>query len=158
MIILGVAISGCTNPFSPKLTKKSAGSSGTMGNQSTVEGLFNLLQYSYSLRDTLVYGKLLAPEFIFSYRDYDLGTDVSWGREEEMKVTYGLFQNSQRLDLILNNIISMTSDSTSLVRSFNLTVTFNPTDVVFVDGKISLGLVKRNGNWMILRWEDQSDQ
>ena len=60
--------------------------------------------------------------------------DVSWGRDDDMRVTYGLFQNSQRLDLIWNNIVSMTEDSTNTIRSFRLTITFNPTNNV-EDGK-----------------------
>lgn len=57
-----------------------------------------------------------------------------------MKVTHGLFENSQRLDLVLNNIITISSDSSNIVRSFNLTITFNPTDIVFIDGRIVLSL------------------
>lgn len=84
--------------------------------------------------------------------------DVTWGRDEEMKVTYGLFQNTQRLDLIWNNIISMTGDSSVIVRSFNLTITFNPTDIIYVDGRVNLEL-KKDGQdkWKIVRWTDESN-
>ncbi len=75
-----------------------------------------------------------------------------------MKVTNGLFQNSQRLDLIWNNIVSMTGDSTRIIRSFNLTITFNPTDIIFVDGRVNLTLAKdENKKWKILRWADESN-
>jgi hypothetical protein len=84
--------------------------------------------------------------------------DVTWGRDEEMKVTYGLFQNTQRLDLIWNNIISMTGDSSVIVRSFNLTITFNPTDIIYVDGRVNLELKKDNQDkWKIVRWTDESN-
>jgi len=96
--------------------------------------------------------------FIFSYRDYDVGADISWGRDDEMKVTNGLFQNAQRLDLIWNNIISMTGDSTRIIRSFNLTITFNPTDIIYVDGQVDLTLIKGADNkWRMLRWADESN-
>ncbi len=84
--------------------------------------------------------------------------DVTWGRDEEMKVTYGLFQNTQRLDLIWNNIISMTGDSSVIVRSFNLTITFNPTDIIYVDGRVNLELKKDDQDkWKIVRWTDESN-
>lgn len=75
-----------------------------------------------------------------------------------MKVTYGLFQNSERLDLVWNNIVSVTDDSTNIVRSFNLTVTFNPTDVIFIDGRVNLTLREsENEKWKIVKWVDESN-
>ena len=104
---------------------------------------------------------MISGDFIFTYRDYDLGFDVSWGREEEMKTTYGLFQNSQRLDLIWNNIILSSIDtlSANIVRGFNLTITFNPTDVIRLDGRVNMALVRANpdSKWVISRWNDESN-
>ncbi len=104
---------------------------------------------------------MLSADFVFTYRDYDNGFDVSWGRDEEMKTTYGLFRNTQRLDLIWNNIILSTQDSLSanIVRGFNLTITFNPTDVVRVDGRVNLNFRKSSsgGKWQITSWRDESN-
>jgi hypothetical protein len=104
---------------------------------------------------------MLSQDFNFTYRDYDLGYDVSWGRSDEMKTTYGLFQNSQRLELIWNNIVLATEDSLSanIIRSFNLTITFNPTDVVRLDGRVNLALQKNlaTEKWQITRWIDESN-
>lgn len=100
---------------------------------------------------------MIDKNFNFIYRDYNLGVDVSWGRDEEMKVTYGLFQNTQRLDLVWNNIVSITGDSAKLIRSFNLTITFNPTDIVYADGRVNLELSKDSGKWKILKWVDESN-
>lgn len=109
----------------------------------------------------MIYGALISPDFLFTYRNYDQGVDVSWGRDEEMQATYGLFNNSQRLDLIWNNIVLITEDSTSatVVRSFNLTITFNPTDVVRVDGRVNLSMRKNTETekWQIIRWIDESN-
>lgn len=78
-----------------------------------------------------------------------------------MRTTNGLFQNAQRLDLIWNNIVLSTQDSVSanIVRSFNLTITFNPTDVVRVDGRVNLSLKKNlvTQVWKIDRWIDESN-
>lgn len=78
-----------------------------------------------------------------------------------MRTTYGLFENSQKLDLIWNNIVLSTEDSSSanIIRSFNLTITFNPTDVVRVDGRVNLSLKKdpQSQKWKINRWIDESN-
>ncbi len=123
--------------------------------------MFQNFQYAYTFNDTLIYGELISHDFIFTYRDYDQNFDVSWGRDEEMKTTYGLFKNSQRLDLIWNNVILATEDSLSanILRSFNLTVTFNPTDIVRLDGRVNLSLRKNlsTQKWEITRWLDESN-
>jgi len=76
-----------------------------------------------------------------------------------MKTTNGLFQNCQNLNLIWNEIVSITSDSTEVTRSFNLTVTFSPTDIVSIDGYASLTLERAtvNDKWYIARWNDESN-
>ncbi len=100
----------------------------------------------------------MSPDFIFTYRDYDNGVDVSWNRDEEMRITYRLFQNTENLDLVWNNINFISEDSTNVIRSFNLTVTFNPSDVVFLDGRANLRLRKNdNGAWQIVNWVDESN-
>jgi hypothetical protein len=99
----------------------------------------------------------LDSDFSFVYRDYDNGVDVSWSREEEMKVTNGLFLNSEGLDLTWNNIVALSTDSTNIIRSFNLSITFNPTDIIFIDGRVNLDLAKNSGKWKILRWIDESN-
>ena len=94
---------GCVNPFAPGRDDTPAQSA---CDPHTIEGLFQCFQAAYTFRDTTVYGTLIDPSFTFVYRNYDLGIDVTWGRDDEMRTTFGLFQNAQKLDLIWNNIIS----------------------------------------------------
>jgi hypothetical protein len=152
---------GCTNPFAPKLDENFESVKPPISDQTDVAGVFQNFQYAYTFKDTTIYGKLITDNFTFTYRDYDQGFDVSWGRDEEMRTTYGLFENSQRLDLIWNNIVLSTEDSLSanIVRSFNLTITFNPTDVVRVDGRVNLSLQRdpQSRKWKINRWIDESN-
>jgi hypothetical protein len=146
------------NPFAPKIDEALGSAQGLISDQSSVDGIFRNFQYAYTFKDTLIYGKLIDQGFTFSYRDYDRGIDDSWGRDEEMRITNGLFQNSQRLDLIWNNIVSLTADSTRIIRSFNLSITFNPTDIIFIDGKVNLTLGKDSGGkWKIIHWVDESN-
>ena len=78
-----------------------------------------------------------------------------------MKTTYGLFQNSQRLDLIWNNIVLSTVDTltANIIRGFNLTITFDPTDVVRLDGRVNMSLRRStpDSKWKITRWIDESN-
>lgn len=157
IVFIGFAFTSCFNPFAPSLDESSQNSDALISDRSNIDGLFRNLQYAYTFKDTLIYGQLLDKNFNFIYRDYDLGVDVSWGRDEEMKVTYGLFQNTQRLDLVWNNIVSITGDSTQLIRSFNLTITFNPVDIIYADGRVNLELIKESGKWKILKWVDESN-
>ena len=148
----------CTNPFAPKLDTALGENGSIISPQKTIAGLFQNFQYSYTFQDTTIYGGLLNSNYSFIYRDYDLSVDVSWGRDDDMRVTDGLFQNSQRLDLIWNNIVSMTEDSTNIIRSFNLMITFNPTDIIQVDGRVNLDLEKNDkGVWKIVNWIDESN-
>ena len=144
------------NPFAPSLDLSPAQST---CNPHSVEGVFHCFQNAYTFRDTTIYGQLLGSDFVFVYRDYDLGIDVTWGRDEEMRTTYGLFQNVQNLDLIWNNIVSITPDSTNVVRGFNLTITFNANDIIRVDGYANITLSRGSPTepWKIVRWRDESN-
>lgn len=158
LIVILLSLQGCINPFAPKLDNDLGNSGSIISPQKSIDGLFQNFKQSYVFKDTTIYGGLLTSDYSFIYRDYDLSVDVSWGRDEDMNVTYGLFQNSQRLDLIWNNIVSMTEDSTNIIRSFNLTITFNPTDIIYVDGRVNLDVEKNDkGVWKIVNWLDESN-
>ena len=161
ILILFIFIFGCTNPFAPKFDEDPGDQSSTITDLKTVEGVFQNFQYAYTFKDTLIYGEFIAPDFVFSFRDYENEIDVSWGREQEMRATYGLFQNTQRLDLIWNNIVFSNVDSVNanIVRGFNLTVTYNPTDIDRADGRVEISLRKNviTGKWQITGWIDRSN-
>ena len=154
-----IFISGCINPFAPALDEDINDGSSIISEQTDVNGVFTNLQYAYTFEDTTIYGNLLSSDFTFIYHDYEQGFDIQWGRDEEMKVTNALFQNSQNLDIIWNKITFIDVDSTSITRSYNLTVTFNPTDIQRIDGK-SIFTLRKNldtRKWQIVRWYDESN-
>lgn len=157
IILLMFLILSCINPFAPKLDETGSSSEFDISDLSNIDGVFRNFQYAYTFKDTLIYGEILNRDFVFSFRDYEIGADVSWGRDEEMKIHHGLFQNTQRLDLVWNKIISMSMDSTNIIRSFNLTVTFNPTDIILITGKVNLTLRKTDNIWQIINWIDESN-
>ncbi|HTX98597.1 MAG TPA: hypothetical protein VMG09_01120 [Bacteroidota bacterium] len=158
LALAGVVAWACVNPFAPGIDNSPAEST---CDPKTIDGIFRCFQASYTFRDTTVYGQILDDNFVFTYRDYDLGVDISWGREEDLRSTYGLFQNAQKLDLIWNNIISSTSDSNdvNVVRGFSLTIVFNPSDVEYVNGYANLLFERQRVTdpWKIVRWRDESN-
>lgn len=151
------------NPFAPGLDMSPDQSSSFLGDLTTVDGVFQNIKYAYTFRDTSIYGQLLNGDFTFVFRDYDRGVDVTWGRDEDVRTTQGLFQNSQRLDLVWNNIFSLSVDSAntrvSVSRNFNLTVTFNPGDINPLSGYVNLTLARTDARqaWQIIRWKDESN-
>ncbi len=163
LMILSVILIGCNNPFAPKLDTSLSGNNTILGDQHQIDGVFQNFKQAYAFRDSTIYGQLLAPNFIFIYRDYDKGVDVFWGRDDDIRTTYGLFQNVQRLDLVWNSVISSTVEPDSLkaivIRNFNLTVTFSANDIVRVDGYANWTLERSRSAdiWKITRWRDESN-
>lgn len=153
----------CKNPFAPGLDTAPASLS---CDPSSPEGIFQCLRVAYTFRDTSVYAPLLDDSFVFVYRDYENGgIDVTWGRDTELRTTYGLFQNAQRLDLIWNNIVSSSVDTSTTakrinyVRGFNLTITFNPSSIERIGGYANLTFEQATTTspWKIVRWRDESN-
>jgi hypothetical protein len=158
VLVSGLLAAGCLNPFAPGLEETQAESA---CDPTTIDGVFQCFQAAYTFRDTTLYGQLIGGEFVFIYRDYDLGIDVTWGRNDEMRTTYGLFRNAQKLDLIWNNIVNTSAESTrvTVVRGFNLTVVFNPSNVERVDGYANFVFSRFNtaDPWKIVSWRDESN-
>ena len=164
VLLIGVVLClGCDNPFAPKLDTSLSNSQSILGDQTQIDGIFQNFKQAYAFRDSTIYGQVLAPNFIFIYRDYDKGVDVFWGRDDDIRTTYGLFQNIQRLDLVWNSIISLNVEPDSLkatiIRNFNLTVTFSANDIVRVDGYANWTLERSQPGdiWKITRWRDESN-
>ena len=149
----------CVNPFAPRLDTEL--SSQLCTDLTKTEDLFCVFRNAYAFKDTTLYGSILAPDFAFIYTDYDLGVDVTWGRTDEMRSSYGLFQSAQSLTLTWNNELSSEGDDTArtIIRGFNLTVTFNPSDVTRVDGYANMKFIRPtiNDPWKIVRWRDESN-
>lgn len=157
LVIIGLV--SCTNPFAPKLADYDE-TGGVISDQKTVDGLFNNFSYAYKMKDTVVYGNLLADDFTFIYRNYDREpvVDESWGRDIDMITTYRLFNATQRLELVWNEINLQIKDSLKMIisRSFALDVVFNADDRFKLQGKANFILIKSSENapWKIQQWRD----
>lgn len=156
-IVSSALFSSCFNPFSPSIDNTSTNEN-IISDQKTVEGVFQNFKYAYTFKDTSIYGQLLTENFVFTYFDYDLGVDVSWDRATDMRTTDGLFVNTQDLKLIWNNIVFQEGDSLNVdvKRGFNLTITFNPSDVINFYGFVDMQLTRNavEDKWRIKLWKD----
>ncbi|MCS7176465.1 MAG: hypothetical protein NZ960_02395 [Candidatus Kapabacteria bacterium] len=159
VVALAVMTGGCLNPFAPRLAEEVAEHE-AIADQRTVTGLFQKFRYAYVLRDTLLYGQLLDSAFTFSYRNYELGVDVVWGRQEDMRATAGLFRAAQHIELVWHEIVDFYGDSVQCVvsRGFALEIAFSPTDVVRIGGRATFRLQRSQPDqpWRIVSWRDES--
>ncbi len=153
---------GCWNPFAPGVEEGDPFEQ-LLGDPSTIEGFFTRFQNAYQLRDTTLYGPLIATDFTFTFRDHDNNVDVSWGRNEEMSSTYRLFINSQDIRIQWNNIISQNLNETKtqgqIIRRFDLTVALEASDLIRTDGAVNFVLTREDStdNWQLRSWRDESD-
>lgn len=158
IIILVSIFSSCDNIFSPRLDDSPTTS--ILSDQTTIDGVFQNFKYAYTFKDTSVYSNLLTDDFVFTYRDYEQGFDISWDKPTEMKTTAGLFRNAQKLEVIWNNITVQTGDTINMniKRSFNLTITFNPSNVIRLYGFADMNLLRSpaDSKWRIKKWRDES--
>ena len=146
------------NPFAPAIDN-SISQSGFSAD--SVNGFFEVFRAAYQFKDTTYYGKLLASNFVFSYRNYDRGLDLEWGRDEEMQATGSLFASSESLDLLWGNILDSSGTDTvyDITRSFSLDITLNSTEPLHVDGRaiFTLHRPSKNAPWQAIRWRDESN-
>jgi len=114
-------LTSCINPFAPAAIYGDIDLP-PLGDQKTIEGFFQNFLYAYNLRDTVVYGNLLADDFTFFYRNYEKTLDLSLSRQEDMLTTYRLFNAAQNLNFIWNEMVINDGNELERViaRSFNL--------------------------------------
>jgi len=131
------------------------------GDLRQIENVFCAFRNAYSFKDTTAYGALLSSNFVFIYTDYDALVERTWGREDEMRLTYTMFQSVQSLSLIWNREIPISGTDTSwtVERGYNLTVVFSPADIERVDGVAEFLFVRPGPEdpWKIFRWHDKSN-
>ncbi len=157
--VLALAVVAGCNPFAPKLDENA--SNAQFGDPHSVDGYFQAFKYAYEFKDTTLYGTLIAPDFIFSYRNYDRGVDVQWGRDDDMRATAGLFENAQSLTLLWGDVLDSSGTQTTfnITRIFSLDVTLNAGDVEHVDGRAVFQLERPTpaDPWKAKSWIDESN-
>lgn len=160
MTICLIASTGC-NPFAPALEGGDAFDA-LLGDPATIEGFYLRFQNAYLFRDTTLYGPLIHPEFIFTFRDPENNVDISWGRPAELNSTWRMFSQSQDVQLQWNNLVSssLNAEKTEaiLVRRFNLGIYISSAEQFRTDGAAGFTLTRSDSTrpWQLLRWRDES--
>ena len=154
-------LAGC-NPFAPSLTDD-LGCSAIITEQLSPQEVMTNFKFAYNFKDSLVYSDLIDSSFIFISKDFSTNpvTDLTWGRDDELRSTSGLFRNFSILRLDWNATIyelftNNDSSQVELKQSFLLTLNFG-VDPTTYRGEAIFTLVKKgSGRWKIIRWEDSN--
>lgn len=154
---------GSCNPFAPTLSDVKIDRLALLGDRRTVKGFFEWFRNSYELRDTSLYGQILAPNFSFTFRDFANGNNEIWDRDTEMRIATNMFRQVRSTNLVwtwyVNADTSTTDTLASLERYFNLTVVADEQNVYMGTGTARLTLVRADSThpWRIKSWVDIRD-
>jgi len=162
-------LAGCENPFAPGLSERSAGGNLILTEQKSAEEVLTNFSYAYNFKDSLVYADLLDSSFLFISKNFatDPVTDLTWGRDVDIKTTVGMFRHFQTINLIWDGTLSSQflnpeQNLKEIRKTFKLTIDGGieiPTisgEALFVFRKSLLSPPDTSGIWRILRWEDRS--
>lgn len=166
--ILLIILSGCINPFAPSLSDQAGDENAILSDQTTTEGVFVNFSFAYNFKDSLVYSDLLDSSFIFLSKNFATTpvTDLTWGRDTDMRTTAGIFRYFETIDLIWDNeSVSerfLNEDSTlkEIQKTFQLTLNGGSEypsirgDALFHLTKSKLNKQDTTKIWRISRWED----
>jgi hypothetical protein len=153
-----IVLTGCVNPFAPKLGDITNNLDIFITEQQTPEDALINFKFAYMLKDSLVYRDLLDDEFLFVWRDHDNDTFISWGKEEDIKTTSGLFNAFTVIDLQWNstNYTSFMEDSTRAEISKGFILTLDSEIRIFGEALFNMKKQLNSGIWKITRWFDKS--
>lgn len=115
------------------------------------------------MRDSLLYGRMIARDFRFTYFDFNNNNLNFWDRDQEMMTTYNMFRSVKSVSLIWNNYVvadtSLSDTLASAERYFNLTIVQDENTVLRGTGSAQLTLTRSGPQeeWRIKSWFDKSD-
>jgi hypothetical protein len=164
----GLALAACLvlqacNPFAPGLNDVRPNNLELLGDRHSVNGLFQYFRNTYELRDTNLYGRMIAPDFRFQYKDFSNNNYVYWGRDQEMLSTFNLFRNVKSISLIWNNYTAVdttTFDTLARVeRFYNIQIVQSEAATIrgYGTARITLTRPNRQAEWRVHDWEDKTD-
>ena len=162
LLSLTACLAAC-NPFAPGVDDAVTDPNKLLGDRTNVNGFFEWFRNSYQIRDSTLYGQLLAPNFRFTFFDFSNSTEISWTRDVEMNTTYKLFRGVRSTTLQWNQyIVADTAISDTLAvaeRAFNLVINQDDATIYRGIGSARIVLVRKTkgDNWHMQSWYDKSD-
>ncbi len=161
LLSMTLVVAAC-NPFAPALEEGDPFGD-LLGDPTTIEGFFTNFRNAYELRDASLYEPLLDSAFVFQYYDFDTQIERQWNFGQELESTRRLFQNANLIRLNWNQIISQDVLDAGLqsrvIRSFNLTISLEGSDVFRTDGNVNFLLARPDtaAAWQLRQWRDESE-
>ncbi|MBN2858062.1 MAG: hypothetical protein JXN63_06650 [Candidatus Delongbacteria bacterium] len=133
-IFITITVFYSCNIFSPEY--EHFDNIGSMGDNSTIEGLMKNFVYAYTFKDSFLYEELLDDEFMFEYDEG--GVWESWNKDEDVRITKTIFRNFKKIDLVFNSIFpEHTAEAdTTILTSFKID---------FYSGESSSAVLKLTG-------------
>jgi hypothetical protein len=163
-LLLLVLLAAACNPFAPALHEVPTDQNQLLGDPTTVRGFFDRFRAAYQLRDSTLYGQLLTPKFIFTYRDFAANVERSWNRDVDANTTYRLFRAARSTNLQWTQYLptsdTLAADTIAYVeRSFLLSIEQRDNERFSGAGTARLVLVRKNRNdaWRMRSWYDRSE-
>lgn len=157
------------NPFAPTLTDERQSANLILTEQKTPEEVLINFTYAYNFKDSLVYSDLLDSSFLFISKNFatDPVTNLSWGRDVDIKTTAGLFRHFQTINLVWDgtlypHFLDEGKTEKEITKTFTLTLDGGaevPTvtgRALFIFRKKMINPPDTSGIWKITRWEDLS--
>lgn len=156
-VVVTLAVLACLNPFAPEIGEIAIDPDLVLTEQQSPDEVMSNFRYAYILKDSLVYRDLLDDEFVFVWRDHDNDQFVSWGKEEDIKTTSGIFNAFNVINLVWNstNYLVYTSDSTEAEMSKQFILTLGSDIRITGDAQFFFRKLE-SGVWKIIRWVDKS--
>lgn len=157
-----IVLAGC-NPFAPSLSDDESDVSLILTEQRTPQEVMTNFAFAYNFKDSLVYSDLIDTTFLFISKNFATNpvTDITWGRDTDLKTTAGLFKHFQTLNLVWSGTVFedyLDNDSTEveLKQIFQLTLN-GGAEIPTLNGE-ALFILKKNSSdvWKITRWEDKA--
>lgn len=151
------------NPFAPGIDPNLSDRNTVLGDRRSIKGMFDYFRNTYELRDSLLYGRMITPDFRFTFFDFTNNNLVYWDRDQEMQATYKMFRSVKSVSLIWNNYVTTdTTFSDTLAqaqRYFNLTIVQDDQNIFRGTGSAQLTFYRksRDQEWRIKAWYDRSD-
>lgn len=155
---------GCFNPFAPSLSDGKGTAGLILTEQKSPDDVLVNFSYAYNLKDSLVYSDLLDSSFLFISKNFatDPVTNLTWGRDVDIKTTMGLFRHFESLNLtwqgtVFGYYLGPDSSEYTIKKTFQLTLN-GGVDVPTINGEALFYFVmnRRDSTWKISRWEDFS--
>jgi hypothetical protein len=162
VLMTGILIYSCLNPFAPALTDDDPGGSLIITARRSPEEVLTNFRYAYAFKDSLIYSDVLDSTFLFISKNYGTNppTDINWGRDVDLKTTAALFRHFDVLELNWGGILyyDFSGDSTESEMKITFQLTLDGgREIPTVKGEALFNFRRRPaGTWTITRWEDLS--